>query len=389
MAEGRSQDRTPRKIIQSGDPTTPGLVGRPPLFGSALSPNSLVKRSNIGSKKRKISKMRSEVSKNYWQSARRSQEEENDDDLIDVDEDGRIIELDRDGVDNHGDNEEVVDENQNFEVSRQPVTSTLWRNKKKVEEFLEDFNTAFQVDILNRLVYVWHKSGKLKEKEFDFKVVITDSRKFLDFSKLSSRTTNRKAQKLYNLLLTFKHPTEVIHSIFSDFLSEETQLLMFKVAGLDFHDSIKPRLLFIKETFEILSQQMTSMFGTSQEKLLRAKVAIQVVEKCGLSLGTKGDIAKLSLDLSCSPAYSKKFLTFIQDGTPEKLFKREVYNNAVKAIDWPEKLRECVILPENSRPVPGKDTISIRRGCRVPKYILKRNKLELIKSFLEQNPNCL
>ena len=91
MAEGRSQDRTPRKIIQSGDPTTPGLVGRPPLFGSALSPNSLVKRSNIGRKKRKISKMRSEVSKNYWQSARRSKEDENDDESIDFEEDGRII----------------------------------------------------------------------------------------------------------------------------------------------------------------------------------------------------------------------------------------------------------------------------------------------------------
>ena len=100
------------------------------------------------------------------------------------------------------------------------------------------------------------------------------------------------------------------------------------------------------------------------------------------------DIAKLFIVLSCSPAYSKNFLTVIQDGTTEKLFNREVDNNAVKATDWPEKLREFVIIPEHSRPVPGKDTISSRRGCRVPKYILKRNKLELIKSFLEQNPNC-
>ena len=65
--------------------------------------------------------MRSEVSKNYWQSVRTSQEEENIDDF---DEDGRIIELDRDGFANHGDKEEVVDLYQNYEVSKQTVAST-------------------------------------------------------------------------------------------------------------------------------------------------------------------------------------------------------------------------------------------------------------------------
>ena len=390
QAACRDQDSTPKKQVPSNQPGRSGIVGRPPLFGTAMSPNSLNQRSNFAKKKIKTSLVRSRISTQFWQSkkqSRRNQEEEEEDECIGFDEEGNLIDEENDDAGN-SDEANQTDENENSESSKEPNQSTLWRNKVTVKGFLSSFGTQVQAEILARLVYIWHKFNSFPAEGVTFKVTITSAERFLKFSKPCDRTIHRHAQKLLDLLSTFKYPTHVINSFFTDLLSDPKVKILFKLAGLEFHDCLKPRLMFIKEKFAKLSQQMSSKFGTAQERILRAKLAIQLVEECGLSLDTYGDISNLAVALSCSASYAKKVLTMIGNGTPEKLFKREVYNNAIKATDWPEKLREFVILPDNSRPVPGKDTISIRRGCRVPKYVLKRNKLELIQKFLEDNPSC-
>ena len=38
--------------------------------------------------------------------------------------------------------------------------------------------------------------------------------------------------------------------------------------------------------------------------------------------------------------------------------------------------------------MPGNDTVSIRRGIRVPKFIAMKSMDEILTEFLKENPNC-
>ena len=58
------------------------------------------------------------------------------------------------------------------------------------------------------------------------------------------------------------------------------------------------------------------------------------------------------------------------------------------ASDWPKKLKEFLLKPENSRNLPGQESVSIHYGQRVPKILLLTSKLNLITTFLSFNPLC-
>ena len=92
--------------------------------------------------------------------------------------------------------------------------------------------------------------------------------------------------------------------------------------------------------------------------------------------------------IKCDREFAKKVILAIKDNKVDKLFTRETRKDAIKATDWPETLKEFVYKPENSRAVPGMDTVSIRYGVRMPKYIALRAREEILRDFCAEYPDC-
>ena len=381
QAHIRNQLTTPTKKVQAAEISqSSGSRGRPSIFGVAMSPRSLNKRRISLEKKKKISNIRRMAVNKRWGKADSSS------DGFEFDDEGHVIE--NNNIENET-SEHQIEPDSDGEGNVDASRTILWRNSSEVMSFLSKFSHEEQVEILVRLVHRNDLSHILQTQEDKLRFVIVNAAKFLKFSRSCCRKVRRRVRKLIKILKKFKTPSAVVKLVFSQLLSDDRFEILFQLAGLECHESIMSRKTLVEMSMRRQAKDMLTRFDTGPEKILRAKLAVRIVEEVGLSLDIKGDAKLLSEAVSSSPGYAKKVLRAIKEGDPGKLFKRSLYHNAVKASDWPEVLRDFVLQPENSRAVPGRETISIRRGCRVPKYTLKKNKLEIIQKFVETNPACL
>ena len=92
---------------------------------------------------------------------------------------------------------------------------------------------------------------------------------------------------------------------------------------------------------------------------------------------------------SCSRDFAKKVLLAIQSNSVASLTQQAIRKDALKSSQYYSLLREFCFREENARAVPGKDTVSIRRGIRVPKFIAMKSMDQMLTDFLNKNPNCL
>ena len=84
--------------------------------------------------------------------------------------------------------------------------------------------------------------------------------------------------------------------------------------------------------------------------------------------------------------FATKVLSGMKAGDESKLFERNVRYDSLLAADWPQKLQQFILQPENSRSVPGKDAISVR--YHHPKCFLLHSKLNIAIKFKEAFPEC-
>ena len=82
-------------------------------------------------------------------------------------------------------------------------------------------------------------------------------------------------------------------------------------------------------------------------------------------------------------------LKAVKEGTVDELSSKRFRKGEIKATDYPRLLREFVYREENLRAVPGLQTVSVGRNVpRVPRRILNRSKLLVIKEFKTVYPHC-
>ena len=83
-----------------------------------------------------------------------------------------------------------------------------------------------------------------------------------------------------------------------------------------------------------------------------------------------GDITSLQSATQTSFVFAKRVLQAISDGTEDSPLKRDVRNDYIKCTQWPDEISTFIFQSENSRAMPGKDSVSIRYGVRRPKFLL-------------------
>ena len=113
---------------------------------------------------------------------------------------------------------------------------------------------------------------------------------------------------------------------------------------------------------------------------------LNVAKSAKLSPDLYGDVALLATALSCGRKFATKVLNAIKNGEEDDLFVRHQQCDSLLATDWPQKLEQFVLAPENSRAVPGNDTISVRYGKRHAKYLLLKPKRTIAENFKNAFP---
>ena len=79
----------------------------------------------------------------------------------------------------------------------------------------------------------------------------------------------------------------------------------------------------------------------------------------------------------------------MDSGTEASLGKKRFRNGEIRATDFPQLLRVFVFLDENSRSVPGLDTVSVGRNLpRQPKRTYNRPRYQIIEEFKKLHPEC-
>ena len=117
--------------------------------------------------------------------------------------------------------------------------------------------------------------------------------------------------------------------------------------------------------------------------------AVEVSQKAGLQL-KKGDIAALIEGIGCSRDFAVKILKAVSSSDPEavnKIFTKKIRRDSILAADVSGRLLEFLSNPEHSRALPGHETVSVAYGFRMPKFLLKKSKIELLEIFKRQNPD--
>ena len=118
------------------------------------------------------------------------------------------------------------------------------------------------------------------------------------------------------------------------------------------------------------------------------RAALRTAERCNLSVDKHGDVSVLSRAIGSSWNYAKMILEHMKSGDTEKLFTRDTRSDAIKASEYPKLLAGFAKDPENSRAVPGNDTVSVGYKVRAPKFILIKSRVTVMKAFKEKYPDC-
>lgn len=141
-----------------------------------------------------------------------------------------------------------------------------------------------------------------------------------------------------------------------------------------------------EETKKLLSSHI---YTKEHHRVTAIQLVINVANSGKLSVDRHSDISSLSAAaVSFSWLFAKKVLTAIKDNEVEKLYHPNTRSDSILITDWPQTLEEFVLRPENSRPVPGNEQVSIRYGTRHAKHILLKSKSEIIENFKAQFPQC-
>ena len=138
---------------------------------------------------------------------------------------------------------------------------------------------------------------------------------------------------------------------------------------------------------EAANQVMQTMLKDRHEttRVIRACCGVEIIQSLQLD-NSRGNVTLLANAIGSSRKYAHRVMKAVEHGDIESLFERKAPRFAIHTTEWPRRLSEFAHKPENARSFPGGESVSIRRGVRVPKFLALHSKKEIVKSFiLEEN----
>ena len=122
-------------------------------------------------------------------------------------------------------------------------------------------------------------------------------------------------------------------------------------------------------------------------RVVGIKHALAVAKEADLHQ-RRGDIAALERGIGSSKEFATRVLGAVDSNqTVPDLVKKRVRKDSISASDVPDRLEQFLSNAEHSRALPGHETVSVSYGCRKPKFLLKKSKMELVDIFKRENPD--
>ena len=383
------QTSSPSKYKSSSSASTPRGPGRPPASPSGpKSPGSRSKSKILlvlaARSRQKLSDMRRKAAMRRW------------DGSVDTDQEFEPMEL---FVDDDIELEESPEVNEEqIETSRtkenpygQMSDRTYFRKFKDIHDYFTSFSNFQQVDILVEIFSHMYKDPPIFNSQKLLIFMSNSSVKNLTLNRLSSWSSfqvKSRADKILNIISNSTEPEILLENLVCKTLMKNVSTsALLQFIGLHVDQSLRSREL-VAHDHSLKVAETLSTQRTGQNKLVGVRHAVEVAKSLSLSVDNHGDILLLHKTIKCSRRFAKNVLSAIKEDKVDQLFKRETRKDAIKVTDWPELLKEFVYRPDNSRAVPGTDTVSIRYGVRMPKYILLRSRDDVLKNFQSEYPNC-
>ena len=336
--------------------------GRPPLNDKAMTPISLKRhKCNLmreSRKKIKITKERVRAAAKRWKI---TEQHINEEPLTDVSHES--------------------DSSQKSIDLYIPSDRTLYRAQS-------DFFSLLPKNIYDsaNIFVLWYRNfGKDVQLKIQLKFIK------LPFGKIRYRQIHYIAFKLNSILLKYKHvQNDIIHKWLNNLLLNTVIEASFEHAGVTFPKELVPKSLQLARISRVICQQMLSTSSRTQQERRNVSVqyVINVAKGGELKSNMRGNIELLANVVSCSWQYAKLVLTSIDNGTEKELFTHNKRCDSINSSDWPRKITQYVLCPENSRPIPGNEQVSIRYGVRHPKFLLLRSKQAITDEFKKLHPTC-
>ena len=367
---------TPPRSSSADATSSHHSVGRPPLGEKAMTPNSLRKRKrqSISDKRRKdmISKKRSAAAKKSWKKLKFYEE-------------GEIASKTHEENDSTTDEEngvdiDVTEEDATGEINIDDEASRkmLWRLKCRLAAYLP----AHVIDcflIFKRIYGVVGDNEEFKQGLKKLEIPPGNLSKRQIKYRVKQIVPIFKKKTYQNKLLCYWLERLVAHPFGASVMT-----------SIQIPTNLLPKALQVSVIKEVEIEKLLSRSIRSPDayRTTGIQLILNVATTAKLSPENHGDVRYLSNAVSCTWKYAKKVLTAIKLGKVNDLFTYNTRCDAITKSDWPALLERFVLLPQNSRAVPGKETVSIRYGQRHEKFLLLKSKSEIIADFLKQNPDC-
>ena len=399
---GKSTTRSGTVYSPSNKETSaPKSVGRPPLDDHAMTPNTLKMRKRKlyhakeqekqdADKQREISSARSAAAHVRWNNRLDSTDvSENADSSSTAEvaptDTARMEETNMEESISEANQESnsFISESSDLQVIIQPSARTVLRAKSKLIPVMPK-NMFDGLQIFKRC---YLKIGKHEQLKIQLQAANINE------GAMSKGQVQYRYNKIMKIFDRHKNCHDVLFQTWLEHITALPTLERFMDQNhLQIPDSILPRSFSLSRIVQSEMQKLLSCSfksgANSACKTVGTQLVVEVAKAGNLSADHHGDVSLLANAVSCGRMFAKKVLQAVHDGEEESLYERNIRCDSLLASDWPKKLEQFVLEPENSRAVPGQDNISIRYGQRVPKYLLLKSKDEIIKQFKTQHPAC-
>ena len=273
----------------------------------------------------------------------------------------------------------VITEGKDEKTEGSKSKSAFYRKLNKVKSLMLQLSSFEKVDIAVKILSVHH----FDQTRVGLSISAGDAKSCLDqnLSRLSMYQVRERAREIISILETYAEPENLLSSLLRETVyDKDITATLLHAAKVKVADSFltreeRVRRVAKEEAVTIISHRQWSDRENS------VKHAITVVKKCSLVVSNHGDIMILANALGCHWDYAKKVLQAVGTDEEDTLFRRETKRDAVVASEWPSILQQYISRPDNSRYVPGNDSISLSYGRRVPRILLLRSKVKLLQGF--------
>ena len=342
--------------------------GRPGITGAtAMTPTTLRNRKKyLMKQKRKTEKRRliAQTSRNADDSVSPSSSDDSTPEMSDLD--AHTI---------GGDNEQTPASVQSMVAFKKAV----YRKKCKLRGIL----TADQLDNMRLLV--------LLQNESDFHPGLKEFEK-VDLSYYNLKYFRHRKDRLHELFSSMKDniKMELVKYWLDNIFKSPAVTGLLQSFNVVIPDELLPKTALVSKIASKTADKFFTPSSNASHEVrmnsIRYIISVAKEAKLGDEFGD-GDI--LAASVNCSSEFACKVLKSIANNSEEDLLNlRKTRFDSIQVTEWPSKIAEFVFRPDNTRAVPGEETVSIRYGVRKQKHILIRSRDDIAKDFKKEYPDC-